>query len=144
MSQYKDNHDKHQAGFDMFVRLRDKAEQAGDKKLAERYQKKVSKAHSAMYEKGYFRDSYNSSNLLWKMDLDYWAWFAGLLDEDGNLTPDKAREVINAMQKRQKIFHSNLTILDDEETEYFLKKYDEFTNFLLEAINLNEPIGCSI
>jgi phosphopentomutase len=65
--------DKHQQTFHAYARRRDAATTEDERK---RFQRKVEEAYAKMYSAGYFRDSYNNSNLLWKLGLDYWEWFA--------------------------------------------------------------------
>ena len=94
-----------------------------------------------MYSAGYFRDSYNNSNLLWQLGLDYWVWFAGYVDQDGTLPPDKAEVILAEIENRKHLLGE---IVDKEERDYFLEKYDEFVKFLRSAIELDEQIVCSI
>jgi hypothetical protein len=54
-----------------------------------------------MHGDGYFRDSYNDSNLLWKLGLDYWEWFGSYLGNDRLLQPDKAEVVLNEVMPRR-------------------------------------------
>lgn len=92
-------------------------------------------------EKGYYRDSYNNSNLLWKLGLDYWVWFAQFLDRERLLDPDKAELVLREIEQRKHLLDE---IEDPREQEYFREKYGEFTAFLRTAIERDEPGECSI
>ena len=94
-----------------------------------------------MYSEGYFRDSYNDSNLLWHLGLDYWVWFAGFVDEEGLLSSDNAEKVLAEVQSRKHLLDE---IEDQKEREYFHDKYDELVAFLRTAIELDQPILCSI
>ncbi len=94
-----------------------------------------------MHGQGYYRDSYNDSNLLWKLGLDYWGWFAAYLDWEGLLDPDKAEVVLKEVESRRNALEE---IEDREERKYFEEKFDEFTEFLRTAIRMGEPIECSI
>lgn len=107
----------------------------------DRYQQKVSGYYDKIYSKGYFRDSYNDSNLLWKLGLDYWNWFAGHLDSDGKLSPDKAAVILAEVEGRKHLLDE---IDEKDEPEYYREKYDDFVRFLRTAIELDEPIVCSI
>lgn len=63
-------HKPHSAGycqrFDRWVRVRDRATTEEEKARA---QKEITKYFHKMYERGYFRDSYNLTNLLWRFGL---------------------------------------------------------------------------
>jgi hypothetical protein len=123
--------------FKEFARKRD-ATTNGRK---EYYQGKVEEYFGKMYSEGYFRDSYNDSNLLWKLGLDYWGWFGSYLDQDRLLQPDKAEAVLNEVMGHRHLLEE---IEDLEERKYFEEKFDEFTHFLSTAICMEEPIECSI
>ena len=94
-----------------------------------------------MHEEGYFRDSYNDSNLLWKLGLDYWIWFAGYLDDERCLQPREAKAVLAEVESRR---HRLDDIEDEKEREYFQEKYEEFVGFLRTAIESDELVRCSI
>jgi hypothetical protein len=94
-----------------------------------------------MYSEGYFRDSYNDSNLLWKLGLDYWGWFASFLDGGRLLHPDKAEMILNEVMSRRHLLEE---IDDLNERKYFEEKFDQFTHFLELAIGRGEPVECSI
>jgi len=83
----------------------------------------------------YYRDSYNSSNLLWKLGLDYWTWFNKFLNEEGELSVAKAKKVLNEVESRKEKIK-----LDKEFEEY----YQDFTSFLKEAIENKSKIDASI
>ena len=123
--------------FEEFVRKRDTT----TKGRKEYYQGKVVDYFDKMHSDGYYRDSYNDSNLLWKLGLDYWVWFKAFLDGAGLLHPDKAALVLQEVEDRRQLL---VEIDDNEERKYFEEKFDEFTEFLRTAIRLDEPIQCSI
>jgi hypothetical protein len=137
-STYQPNHEKYQQEFDQYVTKRDAARTEAEKK---RYQGKVEESYGKMYEVGYFRDSYNDSNLLWRLGLDYWVWFAQFLDKEGLLDPEKAEVVLGEIELRKDQLGE---IEDAEEQKYFQEKYDEFVAFLRQAIESDEPVYCSI
>ena len=94
-----------------------------------------------MHGEGYYRDAYNDSNLLWKLELDYWEWFGSHLDADRLLRPDKAEMILKEALDRRPLLEE---IEDHVEREYFEEKFEEFTEFLRTAIRTDEPIQCSI
>ncbi len=108
---------------------------------ADLYIRSLSDPNRKIYHVGYFRDSHNDSNLFWKLGLDYWVWFAGYLDKDGYLWPDKAALVLSEVEGRKDMLDE---IKDRDEAEYFHEKYDEFCGFLRTAIGRDDPIFCSI
>jgi len=92
-------------------------------------------------EKGYFRDSYNNSNLLWKFDLSYWK--NPYISKTGKLSPTNAKRLLKAMKKKKDIFDKNMSKEDKESISYFKDKYKKFKAFLNLAIKLKESIDCS-
>jgi len=94
-----------------------------------------------MYSEGYYRDAYNDSNLLWRLELDYWGWFKAFLDEERLLHPDKAALILHEVESRR---HLLAEIEDNEDRKYFEEKFEEFTEFLRTAVSMGEPIQCSI
>lgn len=123
--------------FEEFARKRDTAANG----RRDYYQRKVVEYFDKMHGRGYFRDSYNDSNLLWKLGLNYWEWFGAYLDGDRMLQPNKAELVLNEVMGRRHLLEE---IEDLEERKYFEEKFDEFTHFLETAIGRGEPIECSI
>jgi hypothetical protein len=124
-------------------------------------QKKVSKYYDLMSSKGYFRDSYNNSSLLWRMDLSWWSDVGELLDEENNLTPAKCHVFlgmllerpilpIKAEELKDHFKYNKITSktekqkVVDEWNEYYTKKKKKLIAFLKLAIKLNESIHCSI
>jgi hypothetical protein len=99
-----------------------------------------------MHESGYFRDSYNDSNLLWRFGLSWWADVGPLLDgpQQRLLAPAKAAELLALLDERAARFTESLNELAPEEVGYFLEKRRAFTDLLRHAIELGEPIDCSI
>jgi len=112
-------------------------------------------------ENGYFRDSYNSSNLLWVLDLSYWIWLGGFLDGKGFLRPQHTRIILKKIESRpvteirlkrhlksQKIELGNNGKPADEEfqewLDYFVEKRERLLRFLKMAIETDSPILCSI
>lgn len=56
----------------------------------------------------YFRDSYNSTSILWQYNLSWWHDVAKLLNEDGNLTPETAQKLLNRMEENEDDFELNM------------------------------------
>lgn len=139
MSIFDKNREKYQAEFDRAVERRNAETDAAKK---EKHQKKVAILWDKMYSsKGYYRDSYNSSNLLWALGLDYWIWLEGLLDDDRKMSVENMIYVVSEIKKRD--------ITQDKERSkdvliYLKNKKKELLQFLQLAIEMDEPIKCSI
>jgi hypothetical protein len=137
---------EYQADFDKCVQLRNTAK---SDKVRDKYQRKVDKAWDAMYpRKGYFRDSYNNSNLLWQFDLSWWQDISdGYLDEQGYMPPAKAKELRDLIASKE-LPNPSLKLQPGENAEevyaYFADKKIWLLAFLDKAIELKEPIYCSI
>ena len=110
---------------------------------------------------GYFRDSYNSTNLLWVLNLNWWNWLGGYLDGKGYLHPQHTRIILKKIESRPvteaRLKHylkdrnielgKNDKSADDEFAEwldYFTEKRERFIQFLKMAIEADSPILCSI
>ena len=103
---------------------------------------------------GYFRDSYNDSNLLNQLDLSYWTldrehpeWF----EEDeqfgnDNLTSTGARKLLKEIQSRRHMLEGTFVEWSDEgkDFKYFPEKFDDLVAFLTKAIELDSSIIWSV
>lgn len=145
------NQARHKPSFDEWVQRRDDLLKAGKAEEARAAQLKVEEYYDKMYERGYFRDSYNGSNLLSLFDLDWWVNVSDLLDDEGMLSPTNAQAFLEMLTEQEPIFEARLPELitweewtKAEMEAYFRKKYKRLREFLEEAIRLNEAILCSI
>ncbi len=97
---------------------------------------------------GYFRDSYNDSNLLWKFGISYWTDINQLVNKRGFMTVPKAKILLELLDVRKNIFKKNIRNLkthgDIDEVAYFKKKYKRLRGFLNNAVKLNSSIRCSL
>ena len=73
---------KYEPRFDHWVTASDLATTPQERKAA---QKQVVRYYRKLYQKGYFRDSYNSSDLVWLFELDWWEDIPRLLDKQQRL-----------------------------------------------------------
>ena len=134
-----------------WVRKRDRAQTATQREEAQR---QVARYYDKMYERGYFRDSYNASSLLWLFDLSWWADISALIEEGDStstLSPANAKRLLRRLHRREPVFWRKLQAVElvDGETRldvasYFQDKYARFQAFLQEAIDRHEPIRVSI
>jgi len=142
---------KNNRNFHRWITKRDEAQDDTRKKVC---QDKVSLYHDKMYERGYFRDSYNSTSLMWRLGLSWWEDIGKMLDKDGNLTVEKAQELRDIVAglpvkyttlQELKDGHCNVDSPNAEKewNDYYNKKKQDFLDFLDEAIRLRQPIYCS-
>jgi len=122
----------------------------------EEFQKQVKEYYSAMYpENGYFRDSYNSSCLLWQLGLSWWDNVVPMLDDNDYLSVEKTKEFLAMIQEREisetqkESLTSECKIKDVENSlekwhEMFVQNRGKLIKFLQSAIDKNEPIYCSL
>jgi len=132
--------------FDEAVKARDLAK--GNDKLVEELRAKIDEAYNGMYADGYFRDSYNTSSVLWQMNLSWWGDVIPMLDENDLLSVEKCKTL------RLMILGTPILIADgwtpewgesrEECLAYFQDKRERLIAFLDQAISLNEPIRCSL
>ncbi len=118
---------------------------------SQEYQELVEHYFGKMVAVGYFRDSYNSSNLLWRFGFSYWNNDLEL-DNEGNLPPSQAKRLLNWLKEHEPVFEASLQSIRNEITSeppeviirYFRMKYLRLRVFLRMAIKLNEPIIWSV
>ena len=114
-----------------------------DEQCEKAHQEECDRLWELMYpEEGYFRDSYNSSNLLWTLGLSWWQL---PIDDDGYMGGDKLKEfhdqVVNATQTIPE------KVPDAEKAEaiqYFQEKRKKLITFLDGAINAGERVRFSV
>ena len=113
------------------------------------------------YSVGYFRDSYNSSSLLSQLGLSWSSDISKRLNEESYLSVEDCKWLLQEINNRRigesvteepmmsRLFsvlgmEKTETSLDAERLEYFVKKKSMLTNLLIDAIELDEPLYCSI
>ena len=151
-SVFRKHHDRYAPKFDHWVAKRKTLYKAGQREAADGAQKQVLKYFEKMHERGYFRDSYNSSNLLWLFDLSWWQnVLEVLVDQDGKMSPENAESFLRLLEDRESVFQANLAKVKpaDGETraeveQYFRKKYERLKAFLRQAIDRKESVQCSL
>jgi len=109
-------------------------------------------------EGGYFRDSYNVSNILWRLGLSYWELDKEYDFKDGNMSVEQAKDFLNRVLNGRSVFDR---FIKEELTEKWLKdnhatagvkgwidywrtKYYSLVQFLNRAIELDSPIYWSV
>ena len=145
---------KYEPQFKYWVRKREEYAKAGDKANEEQAQKKVMEAYDNIYSPdGYFRDSYNATNLLNQLGMSYWQGVGDLVDDEGYMQPENIKVLLAEVLKREvppaEELHLDGARIDDAEhsregwREFFVEKRKRFIAFLGNALDRNEPIRCS-
>jgi hypothetical protein len=141
---------EHKPAFEKAVAQRDRVKTRRAQKAA---QARVEAAYDRMYGQGYFRDSYNPSSLAWALGISWWRDVVPQLDDESMLSVELTRVL------RERI--AAATVAPDEEqlanclkfedmksrddvVAYFEKERKALLAFLDTAIELNEPIYCSL
>jgi hypothetical protein len=151
-SAFKKNRSRYAPRFDHWVAKRDSLRKAGKQEATDKAHEQVWKYYDKMNERGYFRDSYNSSNLLWMFELSWWEGVLALfVDEDGNMTPRNARRFLEMLAEREPVFEANLKKVKPAKGEtraevekYFRDKHERLKAFLRQAIDRRECVRCSL
>jgi len=128
--------------FDDAVAARDKL--AAGTPEYEEAQRRVLECYERMFAAGYFRDSYNASNLLWHFGLSWWTDVGERCTTDGYLEPKDAAAFLAVLRDREDVFRDNLAGLGPDEAAALNDDYARLRAFLGQAIALDEPIRCSL
>jgi hypothetical protein len=176
---YDEHKAKHQPAFDKAVNARDAhstehgchlswtgtGDETSECPQLVKLQAKVRKTYEVLFSDnpGYYRDSYNNSNLPWRLEYkddrgpnSYWT--DTKTDRNGNMSVRRAKAWLKAV-KGAKIrplttsdgrstssdgWSSKLTPEQVKEwNDYFVQKKAKLEAFLQRAIDLNQPIHCS-
>jgi hypothetical protein len=157
-SVYQENHDKYNDEFIRTAEKRDRLKSVGAPQAdIDKVQKIVERLYDKMFEKGYFRDSYNGTSLFWVLGLSWWQ------DVGDNMLNKKGYMSVRRMKKlRQMVMDAKMITIDRAYLEsqhvqvdngenspkawkdYFEKKREDFIKFLDEAIEKKEYIRCSV
>jgi hypothetical protein len=97
-----------------------------------------------MYSSGYFRDSYNNSNLLWQFGLSWWSDVIPMLNRNDELSPQRAQKLLSMLDSRSAEFEERIAARAATKQKYFRKKWRALRYFLTTAIEQGEPIACSL
>ncbi len=108
------------------------------------WQERAQKFFDLMYGAGYFRDSYNPSNVLWQFGLCWWEDVIPMLDEECGLSVAKTETLLQMLHERAELFADNLAELPADEQQDFRDRANKLQMFLQTAIKLDCPIDCSL
>lgn len=141
--------------FDAAVRKRDQS--PPDSAAAIAAQAEVNKYYDLMFSAGYFRDSYNATSVLWRLDLSWWTDVIPLCNENHHLTGDGLATFRQLVQQatltlptRTELEAEGVTVTDEGEESlagwhaYFREKHAQLLAFLDEARACHSSIRCSL
>ena len=141
--------------FDKAVRRRDALPRDSTEQQAA--QREVEKYYELLYSQGYFRDSYNATNVLWTLGLSWWRDVTPLLSKDRELTGENLKQfrdrvalVHQSLPTKKQLEERGARVGDTGENgleawhQYFLEKRAELLVFLDTAIKLGVGIRCSL
>ncbi len=113
--------------------------------------------HSRDKPLGHYKEGYSTpDSIIWTLGLSWHRDVGSMLDNDSYLQPDKARELLALVKNNAQKFPTAQDLIerfakvdkDKNSIEAWHKKYadgrKELIEFLEKAIELNEPIYCSI
>lgn len=146
---------EYQPYFDKAVKVRDSLPK--DTEASETAQELVTYFYDRMYpDEGYFRDSYNATSLLATLGLSWWQDVGKMLNSKGNLKGHKLAQFRDMVAEASQNLPDKDTLakngakLDEGDNsvdawhKYFQEKRQRLLNFLDHAIDLKEPVYCSI
>jgi hypothetical protein len=140
-SEIKPLHEKLNPLFEDALKERDAIEDK-DSKEYELASEKVNGIYNELYpDTCYFRDSYNPSSVMWALDLSWWTDVIPMLDDEGNLSSEKAEELVNMIEDREIELRSDQEPLGED---YFQERKEALLKFLRQSVDSGEPIECSL
>ena len=150
---YKENEAKWNPKFRDAVARRDAATEEGNQTLADEIQKEVMECYEQMNAIGYFRDSYNTSSILWLLGLSWWENIGAMLNKRNFLSVTKAKK-LKKMIAEKEVPEITREWLEEngygeeqdiaQVNKYYKDAKDELLAFLDKAIEMKEAIYCSI
>lgn len=151
-SLYKANEERFKPKFEEWVKIRDTAT---DKRIQDEAQQIVSHYYERMHSEGYFRDSYNGTNTLNRLGLSWWRDVTKLTNKKGEMSIKNIKKFLALIDPIpvQNVTKAELIemhcAVDAEDTVESWNKMSqdgkvELVAFLKKAIELNEPIECSL
>jgi hypothetical protein len=126
-------------------------------KAAAAAEAEIQKYGELMASRGYFRDNYNGTSVLWRLGLSWWGDVIPLCDEHRKLEGEsliKFQKMVHRAKlkqpTRQELKNQGLMVADHGKYSvagwhaYFRKSHAELLAFLDEAIALKTSIHCSL
>ena len=78
---------------------------------------------------------------MWALGLSWWTDVIPMLDDEGNLSSEKAKELVSMIEDR------TINLREDQETigeEYFSERKEALLKFLQQSVSRGEPVECSL
>jgi len=148
---FKENELKYQPQLDKKIEERNALPEGSDE--ANKAQEKVGELFNKLYSSEvYYRDSYNHGSLLWALGLSWWDDVTKYIDDEGDMSPEKAQEFLDVIEGADldigkeflKQAYEDEGWTHDECVEYFEKRREELISFLQKSVDTKESIGCSV
>ncbi len=139
---FDENHAKWKKRFDDAVLRRDALKQGTPE--YERAQARLGRYFDKLHEQGYFRDPYNYWELLCQFDLSWWQDVIPMLNKHRCLSVGKSRQLLTRLKEQEPTFEQNIAGLSATDQDYFKAQYQRLQQFLNQAIELGQPIECSL
>ena len=146
---------KYEPLFEAAVKKRDALSAKSPKAL--KAQEEVTKYYDLMYSEGYFRDSYNATNVLNRLGLSWWTDLKPLLRDERFLEGENLRLFRDMVSKATLELPSKEDLeklcgrVDDkgenslpEWHKYLTEKHRVLISFLDKAIEVDSAIRCSV
>lgn len=105
-------------------------------------QQQVNRYFELMYARGYFRDSYNESNLLRHFELSWGEDIIPRLNAAHALNVGQITWLLQTLKEREPLYKAS--IAKNAHKDDFVQAYRELRAFLRLALRRNEPIECSL
>ena len=94
---FKENELKYKPQLDKKIEERNALPEGSDE--ANKAQEKVGELFNKLYSSEvYYRDSYNHGSLLWSLGLSWWDDVTKYIDDEGDMSPDKAQEFLDVIE----------------------------------------------
>lgn len=93
---------------------------------------------------GYFRDSYNDTNMLHKFGLSWWTDITELGEPDNVLEKEQMQKLLRMLKENEPAFNSAIKNLNTDDKAYFKAKYASFKKLLNKTIAANGTMECSV
>lgn len=151
-SVFKPSFDTWSPKFEEAVVNRDRATTTEEKG---KWQKKVTQYYEKAYSKGYFRDSYNITNVLNTFGLSWWQDVIPLTDDEGYLQPQEVNTLLDMILSRNQKLPTMEELREGRAKMatknalvgwhgYYREKGKKLIAFLKLAKKLNSPIKASL
>jgi hypothetical protein len=140
----------------LFAAAVKKRDAAKSKERQEAYQQEVAKYFDLINgDEGYFRDSYNATSLFAQLGLSWWRDVGALLPkEGGHMSVSNMKKLLKMVESKELPKPKDLKLeyvkIDkganslENWHKMFAEKKVQFVAFLKRAIEMKEPIRCSI